>query len=91
MKFLAKLGKGIKNVAKDAKKHVTNEVKRGFGGIGNAVKKSMKFVIGDMIISFGIMMIVDFMDEHIYEPLKKKIRDICEVLDEDPADYLAEF
>lgn len=91
MNFFAKLGKGIKKVAKDASKHVEKEVKRGFGGIGNAVKNSLRFVIGDMIISYGIMIIVDFLDEHVAEPLKKKIKDICEVLDEDPADYIAEF
>ena len=91
MKFFAKLGKGIKNISRSAKEQVKSEVQRGFGGIGEAVKKATKYVIGDMIVSFGIMMIIDFLDEHVYEPIKKKIRDICEVLDEDPADYIAEF
>lgn len=91
MNFVAKLGKGIKEITKSAKAHVKSEVKRGFSGIGGAVKRAAKYVLGDMIISFGIMMIIDFLDEHVYEPIKKKIRDICEVLDEDPADYIAEF
>lgn len=91
MNLFAKLGKGIKEVAKSAKGQVKSEVKRGFCGIGGALKRATKYIIGDMIISFGIMMIIDFLDEHVYEPIKKKIRDICEVLDEDPADYVAEF
>lgn len=86
-----KFGKGLKNIINGTKKHVASEVKRGFFDIGGSIKRATRFIIGDMIASFGIMMIIDFLDEHVAEPIKRKIRDICEVLDEDPAEYLAEF
>ena len=85
--FFAKIGEGIKSVSK----HCKSEVKRGFGTLGGAIKDAGRRMIGDAIISIGVMMLTDLLKELVYEPLKKKIKKACEILDENAEDYVAAF
>lgn len=89
--FFAKLGKGIKNASKGAAKHIGDETKRGFGTLGAALKDASKHIIGDAIISLGVMMLTDVLKTLVYEPLKRKIKKACEILDENADDYVAQF
>ena len=89
--FFAKLGKGIKDVSKKVSKHCSGEVKRGFGALGGAIKDASKHIIGDAIISLGVMMLTDALKTLVYEPLKKKIKKACQILDENAEDYVAAF